>query len=98
MTYDRMEAKPIPGEHCHFCEQIGLPLVKTRCCQKWVCCDRDFLSFRGGGRCQFEHEHYSICHFHYNNDHTYTNAHKQAYTYTHIHTHKHTYTRKHTHT
>ena len=69
MTYDRMQAKPLPGKHCHFCEQTDLPLVKTRCCQKWVCCDTDFISFRGGGRCQFEHEHYSICHFHHNNGH-----------------------------
>ncbi len=45
------------------------PLVKTRCCQKWVCCDTAFLSYQGGGRCQFEHEHYSICHFHTNDGH-----------------------------
>ena len=28
MTYDRMEAKKIPGEHCHFCGDETSPLVK----------------------------------------------------------------------
>jgi hypothetical protein len=27
------------------------------------------MSYRGGGRCQFEHEHYSICYFHFNEEH-----------------------------
>jgi hypothetical protein len=70
MTYDRMEAKPIPGEHCRFYGSTSSPLVKTRCCEQWIFCDTEFLSFRGGGYCQFQHEHYSICHFHYNEGHS----------------------------
>ena len=65
MTYDRMKAKPIPGQHCRFCGDASAPLVKTRCCGQWICCDTEFFSFRGGDYCQFEHEHDSICYFHY---------------------------------
>ena len=67
--YDRMKAKQIPGEHCRFCGSKSSPLVKTRCCEQWICCDTSFSSLRGGGCCQFEHEHNSICHFHYNEGH-----------------------------
>lgn len=70
MTYERMKAKPIPGKHCRFCGDHSSPLVKTRCCDQWICCDTEFFSFQGGGYCQFEHEHYSICHFHYNEGHS----------------------------
>ena len=65
MTYNRLEAKPIPGEHCRFCGDAEAPLVKTPCCQQWICCDTAFLSFRGGGRCQVEHERFSLCYSHY---------------------------------
>jgi hypothetical protein len=64
-----MEAKPIPGEHCHFCGDDASPLVKMPCCEQWICCDTAYLSYRGGGYCQFEHENSSICHFHYNEKH-----------------------------
>jgi hypothetical protein len=30
MTYNRMEAKPIAGEHCRFCGDAQAPLVKTK--------------------------------------------------------------------
>lgn len=60
MTYNRMEATPIAGEHCRFCGDASAPLVKTPCCQQWICCDTAFLSFRGGGHCQIEHERF-IC-------------------------------------
>ena len=46
MTYNRMEAKPIAGEHCRFCGDASAPLVRTPCCQQWICCDTAFLSFR----------------------------------------------------
>jgi hypothetical protein len=49
MTYDRMKAKRIPGEHCRFCGDKSSPLVKTRCCEQWICCDTAFVSIRGGG-------------------------------------------------
>jgi len=29
MTYDRLKAKIIPGEHCRFCGNDSAPLVKT---------------------------------------------------------------------
>jgi hypothetical protein len=65
MTYNRMEAKPMAGEHCRFCGDAKAPLVKTPCCQPWICCDTAFVSFRGGGRCQVEHERFSLCDSHY---------------------------------
>jgi len=34
LTYNRMEAKPIAGEHCRFCGDANAPLVKTPCCQQ----------------------------------------------------------------
>ena len=40
MTYNRMEAKPIAGEHCRFGSDARAPLVKTPCCQQWICCDK----------------------------------------------------------
>jgi hypothetical protein len=30
MTYNRMEAKPIKGEHCRFCGDAKAALVKTK--------------------------------------------------------------------
>ena len=69
MTYNRMEAKLIPGEHCRFCGATEAPLVKTPCCQQWLCCDTAFVSFRGGGRCQVEHERLSLCYSHYEDRH-----------------------------
>src|SRR6266446_4402823 len=39
LTYNRMEAKPMAGEHCRFCGRERVPLVKTRCCEQWICCD-----------------------------------------------------------
>ena len=69
LTYNRMEAKLIAGAHGRFCGSRKAPLVKTRCGEQGICCDTAFMSFRGGGFCQFEHEHYSACHFHYNAGH-----------------------------
>lgn len=69
MTFNRLEAKPIPGKRCSICGGEGLPLVKTRCCGKWVCCDVSPISIRGGGFCQFEHTRKSVCFFHYNQGH-----------------------------
>ena len=69
MTYNRVEAKPIAGEHCRFWGDAKAPLVKTPCCQQWICCDTAFLSFRGGGRCQVEHERFSLCYSHYEDQH-----------------------------
>ena len=70
MTYNRMEAKPIAGEHCRFCGDANAPLVKTPCCEQWICCDTAFFSFRGGGRCQVEHERFSLCYSHYEVEHS----------------------------
>jgi hypothetical protein len=49
MTYNRMEAKLIAGEHCRFCGDARAALVKTPCADQWICCDTAFVSFRGGG-------------------------------------------------
>ena len=34
MTYNRMDATPIAGEHCRFCGDAKAPLVKTPCCDQ----------------------------------------------------------------
>lgn len=70
MTYNRLEAKPIKGEYCRFCGDKEAPLVKTECCHQWACCDTAFISYRGGGYCQFDHEYQSPCHFHFNEKHS----------------------------
>ena len=64
MTDNRMEAKPIVGEHCRFCGDAKAPLVKTPCCDPWMCGDTAFLSLRGGGRCQVEHARFSLGYSH----------------------------------
>lgn len=69
MSYNRMDAQIIPGEHCRFCGQTSVPLVKTPCCQQWICCDTAFVSIRGGGRCQYQHERFSLCYSHYSDRH-----------------------------
>jgi len=46
MTYNRMEAKAIAGEHCRFCGRERVPLVKTRCCER-VCFFRNDASNPG---------------------------------------------------
>src|SRR5215510_10027099 len=65
MTANRMEAKPMAGEQCRFCGDASGPLVKTPCGQQWIGCDTAFVSLRGGGRCQVEHERYSMGSSHY---------------------------------
>ena len=65
MTYNRMEAKKIEGEHCHFCGDDSIPIVKTPCCEHWICCDTAFISIEGGGCCQYQHERFSLCYSHY---------------------------------
>ena len=69
MTSNRMEAKPSAGEPCRFCGDAKAPLAKTLCCDQWICCDGAFFSFRGGGRCQVEHERFSMCYSHYEDTH-----------------------------
>jgi len=64
MTDNRMEATPIAGEHCRCCGDAKAPLVKPPCCPQWIGCDTAFVSFRGGGRCQVEHERLSLCDSH----------------------------------
>ena len=62
---DRTQATPIPGEHCRFCGDSSTPLVQTPCCHQWICCDTALVSFQGGDRCQYAHERFSLCYFHY---------------------------------
>ncbi len=61
MTDNRMEAQPIAGAHGRFCGAPSAPFVKTPCCQQWIGCDTAFVSCRGGGRCQVEHERFRFC-------------------------------------
>ena len=65
-----MEAKKIKGQHCVFCGRSNAPLLKTPCCDYWICCDTKFVSIRGGGYCQEQHERFSLCYSHYSDKHT----------------------------
>lgn len=65
MSYDRMKAKKIKGEHCRFCGDATLALIKTVCCEQWICCDTKAFSYRGGGYCQDQHERYSLRYSHH---------------------------------
>ena len=56
-----MEAKPIAGEHGRCGGDAKAPLGKTPCGEQWMCCDTALFSFRGGGRCHVEHERFSLC-------------------------------------
>ena len=65
MTHHRMEAKPMAGEPGRCCGEAKAPLVQTPCCEQWMCGDTAFFSLRGGGRCQVEHERFSLWYSHY---------------------------------
>jgi len=64
-----MEATPMAGAHGRFCGDPVVPLVKTPCCQQWICCHTAVVSMRGGGRCQVEHERLSLCYSHSSDQH-----------------------------
>ena len=64
MTSNRMEATPSAGEHGRFCGEATAPVVHTPWCQQWRGCETAWVSFRGGGRCQVEHERLSLCSSH----------------------------------
>src|SRR5881409_3132749 len=69
MTYNRMEAKadcrralPVLWRCLGAVgEDTVLPAV--------VCCDTAFVSLRGSGQCQVEHERFSLCYSHYEDQH-----------------------------
>ena len=65
-----MKAKRIKNEHCRFCGGSKVALVKTVCCEQWICCDTAALSYRGRGYCQVQHERYSLCYSHHIEGHT----------------------------
>jgi len=64
-----MNAKKIRGQHCNFCGDDNVSLVKTPCCAHWICCDTKFVSMNGGGFCQEQHERFSLCYSHYSDKH-----------------------------
>ena len=45
-------------------KQLNAPFVKTAGCQQWSCGDTAFVAMRGGGRCQVEHERFTLCSSH----------------------------------
>ena len=70
MTYNRMAAKPMAGEPGRFCGDVAAPWVKTPCGQQWIGCETALWSWRGGGRCQVEHERLSMCYSHDEDQHS----------------------------
>ena len=69
MTDNRMAAQAMAVEHGRCCGDAKAPLVQTPCCAQWMCGDTAFVSFRGGGRCQVEHERFSLWYAHYEEKH-----------------------------
>jgi hypothetical protein len=49
MTYNRMEAKPIAGEHGQFCGDAKAPLVKTRVASSGSVAIQPFCRFEAAG-------------------------------------------------
>jgi len=64
-----MKAKRIEGEHCRFCGDTDCFLRKTPCCNEWICCEPDIPNYRGQGRCEHNHEKYSLCKQHFDDRH-----------------------------
>ena len=69
MPSNRMEAQPIAGAQGRFCGDANAPLGKTPCGQQWMWWATAFVSLRGGGRCHVEHERFSLCYAHYEEQH-----------------------------
>ena len=65
MSYDRMKANAMEGEHCRFCGEASAPLLNTPCCDPWICCDTHFVSIEGGGYCQVAHDRFTLDYSHY---------------------------------
>ena len=64
ITDNRMAAKPMAGEPGRFGGDAKAPLVKTPCGDQWRCGETACFSLRGGGRCQVEHERFSLGYSH----------------------------------
>ncbi len=64
-----MKFKKIKNEHCRFCGDQDCYLVKTKCCNEWICFEPDIPNYRGGGRCEHYHEQYSLCKQHADDKH-----------------------------
>ena len=69
ITKEEGKAKRQPGEHCRYCGDANVALIKSKCCDRWICCDTPPMHPYGGGFCQYTHEKYSPCYFHYNEGH-----------------------------
>jgi hypothetical protein len=70
MPYNRMAATPRAGEHGRVWGDATAPLVTTPCGQQWMCGETAFVSLRGDGRCQGEHERFSLCSAHSEDTHS----------------------------
>jgi hypothetical protein len=64
MTDNRREAKPMAGAHGRFGGAPSAPCVKTAGCPQWRGGETAFVSLRGGGRCQGEHERWTFWYSH----------------------------------
>jgi hypothetical protein len=64
MTSNRLEAKPMAGEHGRCWGEAAAPCVKPPGGQQWIGGETALVSWRGGGRCQVEHERLSLGYAH----------------------------------
>jgi hypothetical protein len=64
-----MKPKKVTGEHCRFCGDEDCYLVKSECCNEWICIEPDIPNYRGDARCKNFHELYSLCKQHVDSNH-----------------------------
>jgi len=64
MPYNRRDATPMAGAPWRFGGAAQAPFGKTPCWQQGRWCETAFVSLRGGGRCQGEHERLRLCSSH----------------------------------
>ncbi len=64
MTSNRMEAEPIAGEHFNAVPMPRHRESRLRVVSSGPVADTAFFPFRGGGRCQGEHERFRMCDSH----------------------------------
>jgi hypothetical protein len=59
------------SRRCGLCGSTSKPLTRTPCCGNWICDDADeyVLFSYARNSCYRNHDHYTLCSFHYNEGH-----------------------------
>ena len=65
MTYNRMEAKPIAGEHCRFCGDASAPFIKHGGPSSGYAAIPPLCRFEVAGAGKLSTQHFTLCYSHY---------------------------------